>query len=151
MITIVLIDLYRREIEKLKNEILSYEADEQLWKKFEGTAAAGILCLYVTGNLQHYIGNLIGDSGYIRNNEAEMKARNLSRERLLEEVDNTMEVVINTLEEVSKTDLLKIFPTNEFEEPVTTEYYLIHLLKNVSFYLGQICFHHQLVSSKVES
>lgn len=151
MITIVLIDLYRREIEKLRNEILSFEADEQLWKHYEGNTSAGNLCLYITGNLQHYIGSLIGDSGYIRNKEAEMKAKNLSRERLIEEIDNTRDVVINTLEEVSKTDLQKIFQTTEFEEPVTTEYYLIHLLRTVSFCLGQIRFHHQLVSSKVES
>jgi len=151
MITIVLIELYKREIDRLKNEIMSYDADEKLWKQFEGTIPAGNLCLYLTGNLQHYIGNLIGDSGYIRNKEAEMKARNLSKERLLEEIDNMKEVVINTLEEVTKTDLQKVFPTNEFDEPVTTEYYLIHLLKNFSFYLGQIKFHHQMVSAKVES
>lgn len=151
MITIVLIELYKREIDRLKNEILSYEADELLWKQFEGTVPAGNICLYLTGNLQHYIGNIVGDSGYIRNKEAEMKARNLSRERLTEEIDNTLQTVVNTLEEVSKTDLQKIFPTNEFEEPVTTEYYLIHLLKNFSFYLGQIKYHHQLVSAKVAS
>jgi hypothetical protein len=151
MITIVLIELYKRELEKLKLEILSYESDELLWKQFEGTVPAGNICLYLTGNLQHYIGNIVGDSGYIRNKEAEMKARNLSRERLTEEIDATRNTVVNTLEEVSKTDLQKIFPTNEFEEPVTTEYYLIHLLKNFSFYFGQIKYHHQLVSAIVAS
>jgi hypothetical protein len=80
-----------------------------------------------------------------------MKARNVSRERLLEEVDNTKQVVIDTLEQVSKSELQKLFPTNEFEEPVTTEFYLIHLLKSTGYQLGQVNLLRQLASAKVES
>lgn len=146
MITIVLIDLYKKELERLKQEILAYAADDQLWVSPSNSIAAGNLCLQLTGSLQHYIGNIIGDSGYIRNKEAELKAKNLSRERLLEEVDNTSNIVVNTLEELSKTELQKVFPTTEFEEPVTTEYYLLHLLKVLGYYLGQIRYHRQVVT-----
>jgi uncharacterized damage-inducible protein DinB len=152
MITSVLIDLYTREIDKLKNEILNFESDEQLWKTPEPhIVPAGNTCLFIAGTLQHYIGNVMGDSGYIRNKEAEMKARNVPRERLLEEIDNTKQVVIDTLEQISKTELQRGFPTNEFEEPITTEFYLIHLLKNMGFHLGQISVLRQLASVKVES
>lgn len=150
MITTVLIDLYSREIERLKTEITAFEADELLWKQPDAQIpAAGNTCLFIAGTLQHFIGNMIGDSGYIRNKEAEMKARNLSRERLIEEVDNTKRVVVDTLEQVTKADLQKVFPTKEFEEDVTTEYYLIHLLKNLSFHIGQIAILRSLVSEKV--
>jgi uncharacterized damage-inducible protein DinB len=152
MITTVLIDLYTREIDKLKNEILAFESDELLWRTPDPQiTAAGNHCLYIAGTLQHFIGNMIGDSGYIRNKEAEMKARNVSRERLLEEIDNMKQVVVDTLEQVSKTELQKQFPTNEFPEPVTTEFYLIHLLKNLGFHLGQVSLLRQLVSLKIES
>lgn len=145
MITIVLIDLYTREIEKLKNEILNFESDEQLWKTPDShIMAAGNICLYIAGSIQHYIGNIMGDSGYIRNKEAELKARNVTRERLLEEIDTMKQNVVDTLEQMSKTELQKVFPTNEFEEPVTTEFYLIHLLKNFSFHMGQITLLRQL-------
>lgn len=145
MITTVLIDLYTREIDKLKNEMLNFESDELLWKAPESNImAAGNICLLIAGSLQHYIGNIIGDSGYFRNKEAEMKARNVSRERLLEEIDNMKQIVVDTLEQMSKTELQKAFPTNEFEEPVTTEFYLIHLLKNVGFHMGQITLLRQL-------
>ena len=132
MITIVLIDLYKKELERLKQEILAYAADEQLWATPSKAIAAGNLCLQLTGSLQHYIGNLIGDSGYIRNKEAELKAKNLSRER--------------PLEELSKTELQKVFPTTEFEEPVTTEFYVLHLLKVLGYYLGQIRYHRLVVT-----
>lgn len=151
MITIVLIDLYTREIERLKKEINAFGSDEQLWKTPEqGMTAPGNLCLSICGSLQHYIGNIIGDSGYIRNKEAEMKARNVPRERLLEEVDNMKQVVVDTLEQVSKTELQKVFPSNEFEEPVTTEFYLIHLLKNLAYHTGQVNLLRQLCQVNVE-
>jgi hypothetical protein len=152
MITTVLIDLYSREIEKLKNEVLAFESDELLWRTPDAhIIPAGNQCLFLAGSLQHFIGNVIGDSGYIRNKEAEMKARNITRERLLEEIENMRQVVVDTLEQVSKTELQKQFPTNEFEEPVTTEFFLIHLLKNLSYHLGQISLLRQLVSAKIES
>lgn len=152
MITTVLIDLYSREIEKLKNEVLAFESDDQLWRSPDPQViTAGNHCLFISGTLQHFIGNIIGDSGYIRNKEAEMKARNITRERLLEEIENMRQVVVDTLEQVSKTELQKQFPTKEFEEPVTTEFFLIHLLKNLGYHLGQINLLRQLASAKVES
>ena len=150
MITTVLIDLYTREIDRLKNEISAFDADELLWKHPEANIiSAGNNCLLITGTLQHFIGNIIGDSGYIRNKEAEMKAKNLNRERLEEEIENTKKIVIDTLEQVSKTDLQKVFPTNEFEEAVSTEFYLIHMLNTLSFHIGQISILRSLVAEKV--
>jgi uncharacterized damage-inducible protein DinB len=152
MITTVLIDLYSREIEKLKTEILAFESDDLLWRTPDPQVIpAGNQCLFIAGTLQHFIGNIIGDSGYIRNKEAEMKARNITKDRLLEEIENMRQVVVDTLEQVSKTELQKQFPTNEFEEPVTTEFFLIHLLKNLGYHLGQISLLRQLVSAKIES
>jgi len=147
MITTILIDLYGKELDKLKNEINTYESDDLIWKQADGIQlTGGNLCLYMAGNLQHYIGAMIGDSGYIRNKEAELKAKNVSRERLMEEIENTRQVVVDTLEQVSKAELLKIFPTKDFEEPVTTEYYLVHLLNNFCYHLGQIHFHRKQAS-----
>jgi hypothetical protein len=134
MITTILIDLYGKELDKLKNEINAYESEELIWKSVDGAqVTGGNLCLYI-------------DSGYIRNKEAELKAKNVSRERLMEEIENTRQVVVDTLEQVSKSELLKEFPTKDFEEPVTTEYYLVHLLNNFSFNLGQMHFHRKAVS-----
>ena len=147
MITTILIDLYGKELDKLKNEINTYESDDLIWKQADGIQlTGGNLCLYMAGNLQHYIGAMIGDSGYIRNKEAELKAKNVSKERLMEEIENTRQVVVDTLEQVSKAELLKIFPTKDFEEPVTTEYYLVHLLNNFCYHLGQIHFHRKQAS-----
>jgi hypothetical protein len=70
MITTILIDLYEKELDKLKNEINSYKSEEQIWNLPESIQiTGGNLCLFLAGNLQHFIGAMIGDSGYIRNKE----------------------------------------------------------------------------------
>lgn len=147
MITSLLIELYNNELDKLNDELMAYESDELIWKTIgDNKITAGNNCLIISGTLQQYIGSMIGEYEYMRNKEAELKAKNMSKERLAEEISNTRKVVIATLEEVSKMDLMKVFPTTEFKEPVTTEFYLLHLLKTLGFYNGQIAFHRQLIA-----
>ncbi|MDX2046835.1 MAG: DinB family protein [Chitinophagaceae bacterium] len=146
MITTTLILLYQKELDKLKDEINAYEAEEQLWKVGEGIAnSGGNLCLHLAGNLQHYIGAILGESGYIRNREAEFKIKNMPRERLLEEISNTKAAVIDTLEQLSKKDLDKDYPVQVFGEPMNTEYFLLHLLHHLGYHTGQINYHRRLV------
>jgi len=147
MITTVLIDLYQKELNKLKEEISAYTNDELLWKIPEGISnSGGNLCLHLTGNLQHFIGATLGDTGYIRNRDAEFKLKNIPRQKLLEEIDNTKNLLVDTLEQVSKKELEGIYPIVVFGEPMTTEYFLIFLLKHFSYHLGQINYHRRLLS-----
>jgi uncharacterized damage-inducible protein DinB len=147
MITTVLIDLYQKELDKLKEEISAYTNDELLWKIPEGISnSGGNLCLHLTGNLQHFIGATLGDTGYIRNRDAEFKLKNIPRQKLLEEIDNTKNLLVDTLEQVSKKELEGIYPIVVFGEPMTTEYFLIFLLKHFSYHLGQINYHRRLLS-----
>ena len=147
MITTVLIDLYQKELDKLKEEISAYTNDELLWKIPEGISnSGGNLCLHLTGNLQHFIGATLGDTGYIRNRDAEFKLKNIPRQKLLEEIDNTKNLLVDTLEQVSKKELEGFYPIVVFGEPMTTEYFLIFLLKHFSYHLGQINYHRRLLS-----
>jgi uncharacterized damage-inducible protein DinB len=147
MITTVLIDLYQKELDKLKEEISAYASDELLWKIPEGVSnSGGNLCLHLTGSLQHFLGATLGDTGYIRNRDAEFKLKNIPRQKLLEEIDNTKNVVVDTLEQVSRKELEGNYPIVVLGEPVTTEYFLIFLLKHFSYHVGQINYHRRLVN-----
>lgn len=146
MITTVLISLYEKELDNLTEEIKAYESDEQLWKVADGiNNSGGNLCLHLTGNLQHFIGATLGESGYIRNREAEFKLKNIPRQKLLEEIENTKRIVTDTLEQVSKKELDSDFPIQVFDEPMTTEYFLVFLLRHLGYHLGQINYHRRLV------
>ncbi len=107
--------------------------------------SGGNLCLHLTGNLQHFIGATLGETGFIRNREAEFKLKNIPRQKLLEEVDITRQAVTDTLEQLSKKELESEYPLQVFGEPLTTQFFLIYLLKHLSYHIGQINYHRRLV------
>ncbi len=146
MITTILITLFEKELDKLKEELAAYEQDELVWKTSEGISnSGGNLCLHLTGNLQHFIGATLGETGFIRNREAEFKLKNIPRQKLLEEVDNAKQVVTDTLEQLSKKELESEYPLQVFGEPLTTQFFLVYLLKHLSYHIGQINYHRRLV------
>jgi uncharacterized damage-inducible protein DinB len=146
MITEQLIKLFTRDLNRLKEELTLYAEEEKIWAVKEGISnSAGNLCLHLCGNLQHFIGTVLGDSGYIRNREAEFKLKNIARTKLVDEIDATLSVVTDTLEQVSKKDLEKEYPLQVFGEPMTTEYFLLHLAGHLNYHLGQINYHRRLI------
>ena len=109
MITENLIKLFTRDLNKLKEEINLYTEEEKIWTVKEGISnSGGNLCLHLCGNLQHFIGAVLGNSGYIRNRDAEFKLKNIVRTKLVDEIDATLSIVTDTLEQVSKKDLDKV-------------------------------------------
>jgi uncharacterized damage-inducible protein DinB len=148
MITPVLIQLFEKDLNKLTEEISLYPDDSSLWTTREGiTNSGGNLCLHIAGNLQHFIGAVLGDSGYVRNRDAEFSLKNISKQKLLNEVEATKIAVKDTLEQVSKNDLQKDYPVLVFEEPATTEYFLLHLLAHLNYHTGQINYHRRLLAT----
>ncbi len=121
MVTQHLIPLFERDLNKLKEEINLYSGDEAIWKVREGIInCGGNLCLHLVGNLQHFIGAVLGNSGYVRNREAEFKLRNIPRHKLVEEIDSTRSIVIDTLEQLTRNDLQKEYPQQIGGETVIT-------------------------------
>ena len=77
-----LIELFERDLNKLISEINSYKNEADLWIKTENIPnSAGNLCLHLLGNLNHYIGATLGDSGYVRKRDEEFLTASVSRNR----------------------------------------------------------------------
>ncbi|AEW00916.1 DinB superfamily protein [Niastella koreensis] len=146
MITPVLITLFERDLNKLTEEISQYPDDSSLWVVKDGIKnSGGNLCLHLTGNLQHFIGAVLGESGYIRNREAEFNLKNIGKHKLLNEIENTKVAVKDALEQTSKKELEKNYPLPINGETVTTEFYLLSLLAHLSYHTGQINYHRRLL------
>ena len=146
MITSVLIDLFEKELNLLSEEIKGYEQDDQLWKVAGGILnSGGNLCLHITGSLQHFIGATLGDAGYIRNRDAEFRLKNIPRQKLLEEIEITKSSVTDALEQVSKKELETNYPIPLFEQPISTEHFLLFLLRHTAYHVGQINYHRRLI------
>lgn len=141
--------LYRRDIEKLKLEIESYQDENNLWLVEKNVSnSAGNLCLHLIGNLNHFIGALIGKSGYIRNRDLEFSNKQVLRSELLQKIDETLIVVENALETLSNEQFEEDYPLIVFEDKMTTGYFLVHLATHLTYHLGQINYHRRLLDAE---
>ncbi len=145
MLKDAVIEIFERDLNKLIKEINSYENEENLWIKTEDIPnSAGNLCLHLIGNLNHYIGATLGDSGYQRKRDEEFSTENVSRNELIERVKNTIEVVKNTINNLSDDDFEKIYPLQNAGESTKTNLEILKILTHFSYHLGQINYHRRL-------
>jgi len=146
MLTETLIKLFKRDLNKLKDEINLYANESNIWK-LNGlvTNSAGNLCLHLVGNLNHFIGASLGDTGYIRQRDLEFSLKYIPRVEMMKQVDDTIIVVTDTLSKLTDEDLQKEYRRNPFEDYMTTEYFLAHLAMHLAYHLGQINYHRRLL------
>ncbi|MCE3075201.1 DinB family protein [Chryseobacterium gwangjuense] len=146
MITKSLQSLYTRDLNKLKQEIESYQNEDSIWKTDKNILnSAGNLCLHLIGNLNHFVGAQLGNSGYIRNRDLEFSLKDVPRAKLIEKVEGTLAMVTSTLDKLSAEDMEKEYPLEALGYKMTTEYFLIHLFGHLSYHLGQINYHRRLL------
>ena len=147
MLTDILKELYTRDLIKLREEIEQFTNEADLWKTAEGvTNSAGNLCQHLTGNLQHFFGAVLGNTGYVRDRDAEFAAKGTTRADLLADIDAAEESVKETLEALSDDDLAGTYPIDVFGHPMTTAYFLVHLATHFNYHLGQINYHRRLLA-----
>jgi len=142
----ILGNLFIRDLEKLKTEITSYKAEENI-RKISGEIlnSAGNLSLHICGNLQHFVGAVLGNSGYIRKRDEEFSKKNVPIRELVAEIELTIEVINKTFAGLKEDDLQKIYPINVFGYEMTTEYLLTHMATHLTYHLGQINYHRRLL------
>ena len=146
MITENLALLFERDIRRVKTEISLYADEKKLWLTIPGTSnAAGNLCLHLLGNLQHYIGGILGHSGYIRNRPEEFSQKDIPAKQMMEDLDRVAVLVAKTIRELPTDQLEKEYPEKVFEQPMTVEYFLLHLLAHLNYHLGQINYHRRMI------
>lgn len=139
-------ELLTRDLTKLQHEIAAYSTTEKLWQmQGEIKNPGGSLCLHICGNLQHYIGAVLGKSGYVRHRDNEFGNREISKEKLLREIETTAAIVSKTLTALNPAALEAEYPEDVFNRPMTTGYFLIHLAGHLNYHLGQINYHRRLL------
>jgi uncharacterized damage-inducible protein DinB len=137
-------EIFVRDLDRLRDEIKSFESEEDLWLRKEGISnSAGNLAMHITGNLQHFIGHVLGNSGYQRNRDAEFNSR-VSRSVLLSEIDLTKSSVATTLQNLSSEDIQAEFPIQVIGRTMSTKFFLMHLSGHLNYHLGQINYYRRL-------
>lgn len=137
-----------RDLTNLEGEIKAYHNQAELWSlKGDIKNTAGNLTLHICGNLQHFIGSVIGEDGYLRQREDEFGKKNLSAEELLSEIKSTKQSVEKAMDRISDDQLEEYYPIEVFGKPMTFSYFLIHLTGHLMYHLGQINYHRRLLAS----
>ena len=131
--------LYLNFLNSLKDEISLYKDPENIWL-LSGSISntPGNLCLHICGNLNHFFGAVIGNTGYIRERDQEFSKRNLSREELFGAIDETKIMIGKIFDDLTQDDINKIYPINKFGENVTYGFMFSRLVSHLSYHLGQI-------------
>jgi uncharacterized damage-inducible protein DinB len=140
--------LFSRDLERLYQEIALYPNEAAIWKTEKSISnSAGNLCLHLIGNLNTYIGREMGGTGYVRNRELEFSQKDVPRTELLQKVEQTKAIVIDSLGRLNEKALEAEYPVLVFEEKTSTGYLLVHLAMHLSYHLGQINYHRRLIDT----
>ncbi len=138
--------IFNRELDKLIMELNGYSDESYLWFVApQINNSAGNLSLHLVGNLNHFIGATLGRTGYVRQRDLEFSQKEVSRQHLIDSIDQTKSMIAQCLSGLSEEELKKEFPQNPFEGSVSNEYFLLHLLTHLSYHLGQVNYHRRLL------
>ena len=136
-----------REMVTLRKEIEAYPSDDSLWKVVPGIAnSGGTLALHLAGNLQHFIGAVLGATGYIRDRNAEFSLRGLSRAEVLNLIDQATASLTHTFQSLTDEVLGRQYPERVGKVRLTTGDFLVHLEGHLAYHLGQIDYHRRMTT-----
>jgi Protein of unknown function (DUF1572) len=139
--------LFLREISTLERELDLYPDRASIWKDLPGLPnSTGTLVLHLAGNLQHFIGTTLGQTGYVRNRDLEFSARDLSKEHLKAELEQARQAILSTFPKLTQTQLEEPFLGFKPELKLTVRQTLLHLQAHLAYHLGQIDYHRRIVT-----
>lgn len=139
--------IFARELATLHMEVEAYPTDQDLWRTAPGIAnPGGTLALHLAGNLQHFIGAILGGSGYRRNRDAEFGDKSVPRQVILERIEEASRVVPQTVAGLGSGELDAEYPEPVAGVRLNTGDFLVHLAAHLSYHLGQLDYHRRIVT-----
>lgn len=140
------IEFFERDLTALHREIASYNSETNLWITSENISnSAGNLCLHLIGNLNHFIGAILGKTGYTRNRDKEFSTKQVPRTELLSSIDKTRHMVSHTLQNLSAEEYNSLYPVEFLGKNLLTDQLLLQLSTHLNYHLGQINYHRRLL------
>jgi len=148
MLQDILIQLYEGDLGKLRDELELYADDAGLWTTVGGiTNSGGNLALHLVGNLEHFIGGVLGGSGYVRDRDAEFSEKAIPRQEMLDSIDRMKPILLETIKNLTDEKLAALYPLEVFGHPMTSECFLVHLSTHLNYHLGQINYHRRSLAA----
>ena len=134
--------LLRRDLDTLAREIALYPDDASLWTAVPGQPThVGNLALHLVGNLRHFVGAVLGGTGYVRERDLEFSTTGRTREELAALIALAKAEVDAALASLPDARLAEPYPQDIRGERLATRLVLQHLATHLAFHLGQLDYH----------
>lgn len=137
----------KRDLITLSRELDSYAVESQIWSTPHGLKnSAGTLALHLIGNMRHFIGAVLGNSGYTRDRDFEFAGQPVPREEIKAEITAAIDDITRTLGDLPDPVLDSVYPIEVGKSRLITGQFLVHLATHFGYHLGQIDYHRRLVT-----
>jgi len=144
--------MFNRELNSYKKEIRFFLNEDSLWEKPEGiTNSAGNIVLHICGNLNHFVGAVLGNTGYVREREKEFSTTGKSSSELLLLLEKTQKTVLKTIDNIDEDSLSEIYPLVVGDSTFTVGRFLMHLETHLAFHLGQLGYLRRIINKDERS
>ncbi len=142
-----------RELNAFARELDLFPDDETVWKAAPGvTNSAANLALHVAGNLQHFVGAVLGATGYSRNRDLEFSRTSGTRAEIKAELEAAIAAVEKVLPTLTPDVLASPYPLSMFQgKEIATALFLQHLCSHAAFHLGQAGYLRRVLSAEATS
>lgn len=96
--------------------------------------------------MQHFFGATLGNTGYVRDREAEFTKGAISRHELLKELEAAKAGVNAGFANLTEAKLSQTFPTKFTDTEFSTQLTLLQFLSHLAYHLGQIDYHRHVIT-----
>jgi hypothetical protein len=150
--TSIIAALMKRELRTLKRELQAFPSEGDIWRKPDSLPnSTGTLALHAAGNLRHFIGAVLGKSGYVRDRDAEFSRRNVPVAELQRELDLAIEDIDRVLPGLAGEVMADWYPLPVANRRVRTDEFLVHLASHLAYHLGQADYHRRAITGSGQS
>ncbi|MFZ1375355.1 MAG: DinB family protein [Geothrix sp.] len=133
-----LLILLRRDLGCFIREVEAFPDDATLWRTLPGVRnSAGNLALHVAGNLRHFVGAVLGATGYVRDRDREFAQREGGRAEVTAMLKAAVREVEVGLQGLTEAALAEPYPLAVMGHQPPARRFLLHLSTHLAFHLGQ--------------
>ncbi|MEM6724893.1 MAG: DinB superfamily protein [Bacteroidota bacterium] len=125
---------FEDHIDLLIEELNLYPDEQSVWALADGIKnCPGNLVYHLVGNLNHFIGHGIGNTGNERDRPLEFSIKDVPRSELIQDLQATKVMIREVL---SEADLEADYPEELFERPGSFGHFLLKLATHLPYHIG---------------
>jgi hypothetical protein len=136
-----------RDIAGVERQLELYHDDLSVWTNVKGLPnPTGNIVLHLAGNLQHFFGTALGNTGYVRDREAEFTRKDVPRSELRAELGAARKAVLAAFNTLSEQKLGEAHPVKITDTAFSNRLAILQLVTHLAYHLGQIDYHRRVVT-----